>query len=231
MTLDSADLLALDAYLRRHIDMAAGQGFVFDEESAETCPQAFVRTWETLPEAQPIPSMFDPRYSFLHMDNFWWARFRGDAGETVCVAAQRLYDVADFREAFRTYRLFQSRPVVRWEPLELHTEAPALSGRLAVGGAFWIHPELRGQGKAYAASQVIQAITLRHFQPDYKVALFQDRGAWLRQAKAEGYRNIAPLFEGPYPPHDFRPIKLSVGWQTLAEMLTRIRAAERAAAE
>jgi len=222
------DLIDIQAYINRHITLAATRGLRFVEESD---PHTFKTLWETLPSAQQLPSMFDIDQSHLHMDNFWWPRFVDANGATVGIAAQRAFDTDDFARAVQHYEIFFSRPVQRWEPLLLHPEAPNLSGRIVIGGAFWFHPSDRGKGKAYAASQLIQGISLRHFRPDYKVALFRESEKARGQAKAEGYLNTAPFMTGPYPPHEFNPIDLFIGWQTRDEMLVRIRRAERTAAE
>ncbi len=219
MYFTEAEQQAIQSYIDRNLAIMRQADLEF---TAEIDPVEFRRVFSKVPQSNGLPTMFDPEFAYLHAKNFWWAKITDAEGGIVGLAAQRSYDVDDFREFIRHYLLFYDRPILDWRPMEISDALPDLAGRIVMGGAHWLHPDIRGRKLSYSSSQVIQALSLRTFRPDYKVVIYRNEPKYYKLARSSQYTHLTPMMKGPYPPKDFEEMDLLLGWQTRREMVSKL---------
>lgn len=188
-------------------------------------PKAFAEFLDGQVGTHGVSSIHDPQKCHITPDNFAW--FRIDAnGQGICCHAIRCVETDDLIEDVRTHRVFLNLDIP-WDcaNVGLYDSAYALeiSGRVAIGGGLWVHPDWRGKKFSLLFSKLLRVIAIRRFRWDHYVAFVlntNNRRAWSLQST--GQMQTHPLLNGYYPPYQ-RPLDVMMTHSARDAQLRQIR--------
>lgn len=182
----------------------------------------WVRHMENAPKITAVSPSFDPRFSHLHPGNSFWISIRDADGGIVACSCHRLFLTPDIRALIGSHKLFfDKQPVLDFKPVPivLPREAPQIGGRVAYGGGYWLHPGYRGAGLSSIIPRMSRFLSLRHFEPDWNIALLKDTQQRRDMARDSfGVSHQVPCIAGYYPP-DGRTATYQLAYMSAEEML------------
>jgi len=162
----------------------------------------------------------DPRH-------FWWSKLTlaDDPRRIVAFNAQRLFETDDLIEDFDLWVVFGDGPPQLDMPspsIVNHDNLPVLSGRVAMGGAMWTHPNYRRQGIYKFYSPLVQIMSLLKFRYRWYTALYKiTEQHQALSKKGARFNRVEPFLEGEYAPHGYE-LGVSLAWKSGDELLLDI---------
>lgn len=199
--LTDAEMSSIQAYIDKACQDLATAGFHLTVESNMA---EWVALMEKAPAILTVSPAFDPRHSHVHPGNCFWIGIRTESDHIAACQCHRLYITDDVINLIRSYKMFFDKaPVLQFRPLTfaVPNDAPIISGRVSYGGGLWVHPDFRGTGLSQYTPRLARALSLRHFDVDWNVAMAIDTPGRLSLAKDRyGIKNRFPCIDGYYPP-------------------------------
>jgi hypothetical protein len=220
--LTNADLALIQSY-SEHV---RGRADAFGASiTLSSDPESFAEFLGAQSNTHGVSSLHDPQKCHITRDNFAWFRIDLD-GQGICCHAIRCVETDDLIEDIRTHRLFFNAEVPwDFEDVGLHDSAYELqlSGRVAIGGGLWVHPDWRGNNFSLLFSKLLRVIGIRRFRWNHYVAFVldtSDRRGWSLQSA--GQMQLHPLLNGYYPPYG-RPLDIMMAYCARDALLRHIR--------
>jgi len=210
--LTDEDLLQIQTFIDRGRRTLEHQGFSIEIDND-------LRKWVKLARRAPgaigAMSTHDPERCHIHPGNAFWVIVRENArrwwrdplrrkGPIISCLCHRIIETQDILQDIRTHRLFfDKKPSLDFRPVNIvaSDNMPVISGRVGLGGGFWVHPKYRGHTVAHTLSRLTRALSLRHFDIDWAIVLVKDTERRKSMIQGIGVPNSVSVIKGYYPPH------------------------------
>lgn len=162
--------------------------------SVETDFAKIKSLWPTFNRGSLNP-IFDPDLSDLVPSNSFWLSCTSD-DQCVAAAGVRCYSLRSFKQAYAAGRfMFTRQPTLpRGFSESLSPETPDLTGRIAYGGAGYVHPSFRKKGVATSLIILGNLLAYRFFDPDWFMGDMFEEVVALGLQHSYAYKHCQPLF-------------------------------------
>ena len=225
MTFTNEEYGAFRTFVETSYDNFKGRGLRYDtDDNLEAYSAALSNAGHYI----SVPH--DPCSNHLTPENSYWGKLLDPAGEVVAGHAQQLIQTRSMWHEIQSGRLYADRKpgvVLLDQGFYEDLNFPDFGGRIVFGGSAWIHPDWRNRNHSESLYQdfmaLSRAISIRHWDADYYVALFKDTPN-RRHLGLEGadFENAITISNGPSPANEGRVLPLILMWSSRDYIIKRI---------
>jgi hypothetical protein len=146
----------------------------------------------------PIVPSYDPANGLCDLDKGYVLIGRNAAGEIVVAQGTIIFDWVgtNFKDEAESMRIFYASPETRPRPQErcivTAPSAASMSGRVALHGAAWWHPSVRGRLLGALVARVSRLYAYARWRTDLSLAINSEKLIAGGFPKRNGYQHIEP---------------------------------------